>query len=109
MAAEQDRNLQEQRYNAIFNQALVGIAQVDLTGRFVLVNQRFCEMVGRTPEELRSLRMQDITHPDDLGENLVLFQRAAKESSGFIIEKRYLCPDGSLVWVNNSVSVLTDA
>jgi PAS domain S-box-containing protein len=109
VAAKQDRNLQEQRYSAIFNQALVGIAQTDLTGRFILVNQRFCQMVGRSWEELQDLRMQEITHPNDLGENLVLFQRAKEEGAAFVIEKRYLRPDGSIVWVNNSVSVLTDA
>jgi PAS domain S-box-containing protein len=104
-----DRSFEEQRFEAIFNQALVGIAQVDLTGRFTLVNQQFCELVGRSREELLRLRMQDITHPEDLGGNLPLFERAAKGGTAFTIEKRYLRPDGSVIWVNNAVSVLTDA
>jgi len=105
---EQDRSYEEQRFEAIFNQALVGIAQVDLTGRFILVNQHFCELVGRSREELLRLRMQDITHPEDLGGNLPLFERAVKGGSAFTIEKRYLRPDGSIIWVNNAVSVLTN-
>ena len=108
MVATQDRTLEEQRFRAIFDQVLVGIAQVDLSGRFILVNQRFCEMVGRSCDELLLLRMQDITHPEDLGENLVLLQRALTGGPAFVIEKRYVRPDGSSVWVNNSVSVLTD-
>lgn len=104
-----DRSIEEQRFSAIFHQALVGMAQTDLSGRFLLVNQRFAEMVGRSPEELSLLRMQDLTHPDDLAQSLVLFHRAATEGRDFIIEKRYVRPDGSSVWVHNAVSVLTDA
>ncbi len=105
---QRDRSYEEQRFEAIVNQALVGIAQVDLTGRFILVNQHFCELVGRSREELLRLHMQDITHPEDLGGNLPLFERAAKGGPAFTIEKRYLRPDGSVVWVNNAVSVLTN-
>jgi PAS domain S-box-containing protein len=104
-----DRSFEEQRFSVLFHQALVGMAQADLSGHFLLVNQRFAEMVGRTPEELSHLRVQDLTHPDDLEENLALFQRAVSGGQDFIIEKRYVRPDGSIVWVNNAVSVLTDA
>jgi PAS domain S-box-containing protein len=105
---EQDRSYEAQRFEALFSQNLMGITEVDLTGCFLLVNQRFCELVGRSREELLQLRMQDITHPEDLGGNLVLLERAAKGGPAYIIEKRYLRPDGSVVWVNNSVSVLTN-
>ncbi|QRK07625.1 PAS domain S-box protein [Archangium violaceum] len=104
-----DRSFEEQRFSAFFHQALVGIAHTDLSGRFVLVNQRYCEIVGRTQEELLNLRMQDLTHPDDVGGNLELFQRTTQGGPPFIIEKRYLRPDGSIVWVNNSVSALMNA
>jgi two-component system, chemotaxis family, CheB/CheR fusion protein len=94
----------ESRYSAIFNQATAGIAQTDLSGRFVLVNQRYCEITGRSREELASLRMQDLTHPDDLPDNLTLFDRLTRGGPNFVVEKRYLRPDGSLVWVRNSVA-----
>lgn len=91
---------------AIFAQTAAGLAQVDLTGRFTLVNDRFCEMAGRSREELLTLRMQDITHPDHLEENVPLFERAVRDGTPYRIEKRYVRPDGSIIWVDNSVSVI---
>lgn len=95
----------EQRFRSVFEQSTGGIAQVDLEGRFLLVNDRYCEIVGRSREALYSLRMQDLTHPDDVGGNVSLFAEVAKgQRSDFTIEKRYLRPDGSTVWVQNAVS-----
>ena len=99
----------EQRFSALFNQVTTGIAQTDLTGRFVLVNQRYCDIVGRASDELLQLRMQDITHPDGLPGNPAQFQQLMTEGSSFEIEKRYIRPDGSVVWVANSVSMVQDA
>ncbi|HVK13789.1 MAG TPA: ATP-binding protein [Gemmataceae bacterium] len=98
----------EERFRGIFAQTLAGIAETDLTGRFVQVNPRYCEIVGRPAAELYGLRMQDITHPDDLPLNLPRFERAAADGTPFVIEKRYVRPDGSAVWVNNSVSLVRD-
>jgi len=97
----------EQRFRALFEQSTGGIAQVDLEGRFVLVNDRYCEIVGRTREELLTLRMQDLTHPDDIPGNMASFVELAQgRRPSFTIEKRYLRPDGSDVWVQNAVSAV---
>jgi two-component system, chemotaxis family, CheB/CheR fusion protein len=69
----------ERRFAAIVDQATVGVAETDLSGRFVLVNSRYCEMVGRSAEELASLRMQDITYPEDLRGNLEPFSHLTSE------------------------------
>lgn len=98
----------EEWYRAIYNQVLIGISQTDLTGTFISANERFCEIVGRSLEELLTLKMQDITHPDDLPDNVVLFQQMVREGGSFEIEKRYVRPDGSDVWVRNYVSLLRD-
>ncbi|MCA1995070.1 MAG: PAS domain S-box protein, partial [Coleofasciculus sp. S288] len=105
---EFDLRESEARFRAIVNQATAGIAQTDLTGQFILVNQRYCNIVGYSMEELLQKRMQDITHPDDIPRNTELFQRMVTEGREFVIEKRYLRKDGSEVWVNNSVSVVRD-
>ena len=95
----------EQRFRTVFEQSTGGIAQVDLDGRLVLFNDRFCDIVGRSREALSALRMQDLTHPDDVDRNLELFRQVAVGTRpSFNIEKRYLKPDGSVVWVHNSVS-----
>jgi two-component system CheB/CheR fusion protein len=107
--AEEAQRESEERFRSIFTQALAGIAQTDLTGRFVQVNQRYCDIVGRSAEELYRLRLHDIIHPDDQPRNLKLF-RPMIEGNGqpFVIEKRYLRPDESVVWVKNSVSLVRD-
>jgi PAS domain S-box-containing protein len=95
----------EQRFRSVFEQSTGGIAQVDLEGRFVLVNDRYCEIVGRSRAEILAMRMQDLTHPDDVGQNVSLFSEVVQgRRSGFTIEKRYRRPDGEDVWVQNAVS-----
>lgn len=96
----------EERFRSIVTQTTAGIAEVDLEGRFVLANERYCQIVGRSKEELYRLRMQDITSPEDLGHNLPLFEQAISGGRSFEIEKRYVRPDGSAVWVSNSVTAL---
>jgi PAS domain S-box-containing protein len=98
----------EFRDRALFEQAAAGISEVDHTGRFLRVNERFCRITGRSPEELLGLTMQEITHPDDLAGNLPLFRRSVEGGEAFDIEKRYVRPDRSIVWVHNSVTTLRD-
>jgi PAS domain S-box-containing protein len=92
---------------AAFGQAAAGFAETDLSGRFLRVNNRYCELVGRTREELLGgLRMQDITHPDDLPANLTFLRKALQTGEPFEIEKRYIAPDGLMIWVSNAVSLI---
>lgn len=107
--AEAALRASEARLRALFDQTSVGIAQTDLNGRFTTVNQRYCEIVGRSAEELTRLRYSDITHPADAAENKPLFQGMVDTGESFIIEKRYLRPDGTSVWVNNAVTLIRDA
>ncbi|HSK41166.1 MAG TPA: PAS domain S-box protein [Arenibaculum sp.] len=97
-----------QTLSAIISEMSVGIAQVDLDGRFVLANDCYCTILGRPREELLNLRMQDVTHPDDMPGNMPLFARTAEHGIPFVIEKRYVRPDGSFAWVSNSVSAVRD-
>ena len=99
----------EARYRGIVNQTLAGIAEVDLGGRFVTVNDRYCQITGYSRAELLERRMQDITHSDDVPGNLELFQRLLTNGTPFEIEKRYVRADGSTVWVHNTVSVIRDS
>jgi PAS domain S-box-containing protein len=105
-AAEEALKEREGQLSAFIDQATAGFAQVDLSGRFTLVNDRFCEIAGRSRDELLTLTLQEITHPDDLPANLDKFERAVADGTPYAHEKRYVRPDGSVVWVNNSVSVI---
>ena len=108
--AEEAAHESETRFAALFAQASAGLAETDLEGRFTAVNDRFCTLVGLTREKLLAgMTVKDVTHPEDVPRNLRLFKRAAKTGEPFEIEKRYLRPDGSIVWVLNAVTALRDA
>ena len=96
----------EERFRAIFEQAAVGVAQIiSSTGEFVLINQKYCDIVGYSREEMTGKTFQEITHPDDLAadlENMSLL--LAGETLTFSMEKRYFRKDGRIVWVNLTVS-----
>jgi PAS domain S-box-containing protein len=99
----------ETSLKAIFNQASFGIAETDLTGRIVLANRRYCELVGRSLDELTPMRTADVTHPDDRERDQELYNRAAVSlDEAFVIEKRLLRPNGETVWVHKSLSVVRD-
>ena len=99
----------ERRFRAIVEQVDAGIAEVDLSGKFTFVNDRFRQIVGRSHEELMHSTVQDITHPDDLAATTAGLKRVVDLGTPFAIEKRYVRPDGSLVWVQKSYARLEDA
>ncbi|MDB5698814.1 MAG: chemotaxis protein CheY [Alphaproteobacteria bacterium] len=107
--AEEELREHQNQLAAFVSQSTAGFAQVDLDGTFTLVNERFCEIAGRDRDELLTITMQSITHPDDLGRNIPLFERAVADGTPYTHEKRYIRPDGAIVWVNNSVSVIRRA
>jgi PAS domain S-box-containing protein len=96
----------ETQLSAFINQSTAGFGQVDLEGRFTLVNDRFCEIAGWSRDELLERTMQSITHPDDLPRNVGMFERAVRDGTPYTHEKRYVRKDGSIAWVNNSVSLI---
>ncbi len=99
----------EERFRATFEYAAVGAAQVGIDGRWLRVNPRLCEIVGYSEEELLARTFQDITHPDDLEEDLGRLRRMlAGELQTFTTEKRYVKKEGLEVWVNLTVSLVRD-
>jgi PAS domain S-box-containing protein len=106
------RELQEneQRFRATFEQAAVGIAHVAPDGRWLRVNQKLCDIVGYSREELLRKKFQDITHPHDLDADQEYVRKVlAGEIRTYDMEKRYIRKDGSPVWVNLTVSIVYQA
>jgi len=96
-------------YQTVFEQAAVGIARVDAVGRFLEVNDRFCEIVGYSRDRLIGGDFQQITHPDDLDADLANVARLlADQASSYVMEKRYVRPDGAIVWVTLHVGLVRD-
>jgi PAS domain S-box-containing protein len=97
-------------FRAIFENAAIGIARVAPDGRWLDVNQRLCDIVGYTREELMTKTFGDITHPDDLESDWNQARRLlAGEIENYSMEKRYYRKDGSIVWVSLTVSVTRKA
>src|SRR4030095_3543797 len=100
----------EARFRAIFENAAVGIARVAPDGRWLEGNQRVCDIVGHEREELRAKTFADITHQDDLEQDLGALRRMlAGEVEIYFREKRYYRKDGSVVWVNLTASLVRKA
>jgi diguanylate cyclase (GGDEF)-like protein/PAS domain S-box-containing protein len=99
-----ERREREAHLSNIFAQALVGIMQCGPEGRVQMINARFCEILGRSADELEGLHLSDYTHPDDLSWNTPLLEAHLRSAKPFHIEKRYVRPDGSVAWCNVSIS-----
>jgi PAS domain S-box-containing protein len=97
----------EMRFRTAFEQAAVGMVHLNPQAVFVRVNRRFCKIVGYTEEELLARSFADITHPEDLNDNLANVKGLLNgESSSFSTEKRYIRKDGTSVWANTMVSLM---
>jgi PAS domain S-box-containing protein len=100
----------EERFRATFEQAAVGIAHVALNGQWVRVNQKLCDIVGYSREELLQETFKEITHCDDLGaDKEYIRQLLSGEIQTYGMEKRYVRKDGTLVWTNLTVSGVRNA
>jgi len=99
----------EARYHAIFHQAFAGIAQIDLAGRLLFVNEQFCKMLDYTRDELKQLTYEDLTHPDERKHNNELFDILVGGGPDFTVKRRLLRKGGAPLWVTNSVTGIRDA
>lgn len=107
--AEAERAEGELRFRGAFDYAAIGMAMVAPDGRFIEINQSFCEMLGYPADELVTLGFQQFTHEDDLEKdlgNLAEMLEGTRES--YQMEKRYIHRSGEIVWAHLSVSCVRD-
>ncbi|WP_333872880.1 CHASE domain-containing protein [Methylobacter sp.] len=97
----------EERFRSTFEGAPVGVVNVSFDGRFLEVNQGFCDLVGYSRNELLTMTFIQVTHPDycQSGADKIR-QTLAGEITGFNVEKKYLRKDGGFVWGNLSVKLI---
>lgn len=95
--------------NSVLMQSNAGIAQANTEGRIVEVNERYCQMLGYSREEILKMNLGELTHPDDLKQNKILLEDCIANGNDFLMEKRYVCKNGKEIWVNNSVSLVVDS
>jgi len=100
----------KERFRTILENAPIGISVVSLDGRFMLVNNSLCTILGYNKEELEKLTFQEITHPDDLESNINNIQRLLDGSASYYnMEKRYVRKNQQVVWTQLTSSVVRDA
>lgn len=97
----------EHCFLATFNLAAVGIGHVAPDGRWLRINRKYCDILGYTEKELKTLTFKEITHPDDLETSVRNFELLLEgKISEFALEKRYIRKDDTAIWVNLTASVV---
>lgn len=94
----------ERLFREFFNLPLVGCAISYPNKGWGMVNDKFCEILGYSREDLLALSWTDITHPEDLATNLSLFQQViAGTIDRYRLKKRFIRKDGSVIWAEIAV------
>jgi PAS domain S-box-containing protein len=95
----------EENFKKIIEFAPIGIVIIDSQYKWLLVNQRFCDLTGYDRAELVDKTFLDLTHPDDINHNIDLYQSMIHgDHDEYIYEKRYVRKDGRVIWVKLNVS-----
>ena len=105
--AEEALAASEERFRAAFEQAAVGMVLTGLDGRYLRVNQRYCEITGYAEAELLGMTWMDVTHPEDRPAGIdfaAVLMSGSRSTDAF--QKRYRRKDGSTVWAWITVSVM---
>jgi len=104
---EQALRENEELFRATFENATTGVSLVSMTGRFLQVNQRLCEILGYSRDELLQISFNDVTYPDDREISTQLFAEViAGQRKQMRLEKRYIHKDGRLIWALVSSAVV---
>lgn len=98
----------EAELQAMVDQASAGIARVDLNGRITKINARFAEILGVTPEAAIGIGTREVSHPADIDTTFEALNAIREGGPGDTLTKRYVHPDGSVVWAMTSVRSLND-
>jgi PAS domain S-box-containing protein len=100
----------EEQFRQAFEHSLVGMALISPEGRWKRVNASLCLITGYTEQELQSMCIQDITHPDDLTESVSkLVDLADNITESVKVEKRYIHKNGNIIWVVIAATMLKDS
>ncbi len=96
-------------FDAAFDKAPIGMALFNTDGEYVHVNPALCEILRRSERELLGTRDQLLTHPDDRQRDLEIAARIFEgEIDTWKTEKRFLRPDGEVVWTLANLTFVRD-
>jgi PAS domain S-box-containing protein len=104
---EAEVRLAQERFRNAFTHATTAMAVLSPDGRYLEVNDALCALLGRPEEQLLQLRFADVRHPDDRDESEAVRDRLLKsDGEAEFVEKRFMRPDGVVVWGRTSVSAI---
>ena len=99
----------EEWWRAIFETSDVPMGVTDLDGRHIMVNAAAERVLGYSSEELRTISIAELTHEDDRNETLPMFDELRRgQRRDYHVTKRYRCKDGSIKWLNATVTRVPD-
>ena len=97
----------DERMRHFFEHQTVGMAITSPDKRWLEVNDRLCQMLGYTREELMQLTWEQLTHPDDREDNSTLFEKLLSgEIDNCNFEKRYIRKDGGVIYAMASIDCI---
>lgn len=109
-ATEDALRVSVEQFRSAFYNASIGKAIVEPDGRLRLANPALCDMLGYSESELTSRTFQELTHPDDLDDDLHCLKSLMEgEISSYNLEKRYYRSNGAILWGKLSVGLVRDA
>ena len=94
----------EAQVDSVFEQTAAGIAEADLEGRLLRVNERYCQLLGRPRDALIGHRVDEFVHPDDWPVHMQRLGALVRDGETFDLESRYVRQDGQPVWVAMAVT-----
>ncbi len=98
-----DRKRVEERLRSCFELPLIGMAITSPDRRFVEVNQKLCDILGYSMDQLTGMSWVDVTHPDDVAENTRLLDETLRgQTEGYVMDKRFIHRDGRIVYASIS-------
>ncbi len=97
--SEQRLSRSEARFRRYFELPLLGMAITSPEKRWIEVNDTACAMLGYSKQELAGMTWADLTHPEDLAEELVLFNSVIEgRIDSYTVEKRFIKKQGDVIW-----------
>jgi diguanylate cyclase (GGDEF)-like protein/PAS domain S-box-containing protein len=106
--SDHEREVAEMRFAVGFEQSATGTVIADLDGRPTMVNPAMCRFLDRRADELVGRRWDELSQPDDVALGAAAMHRIAVGDDQYIDERRYLRPDGGVVWALATVALVRD-
>jgi diguanylate cyclase (GGDEF)-like protein/PAS domain S-box-containing protein len=98
----------EQQLRRGFDEALIGMVILGMDGRPLQVNNALCEIFGLSSVDMLSHHFQDLTHPEDLGDDVPVMELLLSGVKHHTREKRYIHADGHTIWAEVALSLITN-